>query len=149
MAVEKAPVSLRALVGRINRKLKPQDQMMKRKRGGWRVEAEHRGDPGFYVVDFTRNTVVAEYANPEAWGRDLGCLAPWEEVVRGGKGVVARTAESARQAMLAQGAQLSPLESAMSTAYRRNLTYEGLARPRDQAGDVLWIDFSAGGWRSG
>jgi hypothetical protein len=77
VAAEMAPVSLRALVGRINRKLKSQDQMM-RKRGGWRAEAEHRGDPGFFVVDFMRNMVVAD---PEAWDRELGCLAPWERVV--------------------------------------------------------------------
>jgi hypothetical protein len=79
--MKKVPVSLRALVGRINRKLKPQDQVMKRKRGGWRVEAQYTGDLGFYVLDFMRNWVVDERADPAAYGRELGCFAEWEELI--------------------------------------------------------------------
>lgn len=73
----KVPISLRALTQRINRKLKPDYQQLKTPRGDrlWRDLGQ------FYILDYSRNTITAAHVNPEALGRELGCLQQWEEVV--------------------------------------------------------------------
>src|SRR5262249_26929673 len=70
------PVSLRALIQRINRKLKPQDEMLKTLRG-----ERCRNELGnYYIVDFNRNCILHKWIDPEALGRDLGVLHPWERL---------------------------------------------------------------------
>lgn len=74
-ARQAVPVSLRALVARINRKLAP-DEMLKATRGErWRDEL---GD--FYLVDLDANAVMAKHVDPESYGRKLGVLKAWERL---------------------------------------------------------------------
>ena len=79
-------VLMRALIARINRKLSP-DQELKETRGE-RSRAE-LGD--YYVIDTRMNAVIAKHVLPEAFGRELGCLASWESV---DEWVAERTRES-------------------------------------------------------
>jgi hypothetical protein len=75
----KVPVTLRAVIQRINRKLAQEGragQAFRKYRGG-RSLAD-LGD--YYVVDLDRNTVEAAHLDPEAFGRELGVLENWEEV---------------------------------------------------------------------
>ena len=75
--VKKVPVTMRALIQRINRKLATErGYVLKTTRGGrWRGEL---GD--YYAVDPKRNCVVREYIEPEDLGRELGVLRDWERV---------------------------------------------------------------------
>ncbi len=51
----KVPVSERAVIARINRKLKPEGRQLKTKRGGWRQDVSGP----YYLLDVERNIVVA------------------------------------------------------------------------------------------
>ena len=65
------PVSLRALIARINRALKHEDQMLEITRGErWRAS---QGD--YYIVDTKRNWMLHHHIDPEALGRELKVLA--------------------------------------------------------------------------
>ncbi len=76
MARMKVPVSMRALIQRINRKLKPELEALKITRGNqWRPEL---GD--YYVVDLNRNSIIRKDVDPEKIARELGVLRDWEEV---------------------------------------------------------------------
>ena len=68
------PITERALLQRINRKLVHDDQIMKR--------ARHlNSDLGWiYVVDRQQNAVVAAHCDIEAWGRAMDCLAAYESL---------------------------------------------------------------------
>ena len=73
---EKMPVTTRAVIQRINRRLKPDLEMLKTTRGNrWRQEV---GD--YYVIDFTKNWIIDKHVDPEEMGRELGVLEPWEVV---------------------------------------------------------------------
>jgi hypothetical protein len=68
------PITERALVQRINRKLKGQGEALRTTRG-------RRGDLGdFYVVDLNRNFVVDKHVDLEECGRELGVLKPHERM---------------------------------------------------------------------
>jgi hypothetical protein len=70
------PVTLRAVIQRINRKLRADEQTLKVTRG-----ARWRGDLGdYYIVNANRNHVVATGVDPVELGRELGVLRPWESV---------------------------------------------------------------------
>jgi hypothetical protein len=70
----KVPVSKAALVARINRKLKPDWEMVRATRGErWRPEL---GD--WYAVDLRRNAILATHLDLEEYGRDLGVLREFE-----------------------------------------------------------------------
>jgi hypothetical protein len=72
----KVPVTLRALTQRINRALA--------RRGEKLCAARAESELGwFYVVNVHLGTVEAQHQNPEALGRDLGVLRPWETVAAG------------------------------------------------------------------
>lgn len=73
---EKVPVSERALVQRINRKLKASGQQLKAARGE-RAEAEV-GE--YYVIDTHRNILILKHVNLAALGVELGALADWERL---------------------------------------------------------------------
>ena len=76
MAPVKAPITMRALIQRINRKLAKEDMVLKTLRG---QRYEH--DLGrYYAVNWRTNLVSAQYVDPEQWGRELGVLAAWEVV---------------------------------------------------------------------
>jgi hypothetical protein len=72
-----APVTERALVQRINRRLAKDFETLKAARGGrWRSTT---GD--YYVVDLQRNAIARTNVDPEALGRELGVLHAYERVV--------------------------------------------------------------------
>ncbi len=71
------PVTLRAVVQRINRKLAGGDEKLRKNRGqrDW-------GDLGdYYIINTNRNFLVAGHVDPEAYARELGVLKPWESMV--------------------------------------------------------------------
>jgi hypothetical protein len=71
---QKVPVTERALIQRINRKLHDDDQMVKTTRGG-RAEM----DLGrHYVLNWRINGVVHTNIDLEDLGRELGVLQDWE-----------------------------------------------------------------------
>jgi hypothetical protein len=71
------PVTLSALIARINRALAKDDRTLRKNRHG--PYMERFGD--YYIVDTQRNFVVFENAgSPEELGRELGVLKPWEKV---------------------------------------------------------------------
>jgi hypothetical protein len=77
MAKTLAPVSERALIGRINRRLDRDNKKLFKSRPGSRLEANVGR---FYVVDVWRNTVVDTHVDLESYGRELGVLAEWEQL---------------------------------------------------------------------
>ena len=73
-------VSERALVARINRKLRPDFEALRRCRPDNRAYHE-LGD--YYVVDTYRNAVGRhgmDRAELEVYGRELDCLKQWEKL---------------------------------------------------------------------
>jgi hypothetical protein len=69
---------MRALIQRINRKLKREYRRVcvcRPNSQGW----SDLGD--FYVVDIYRNMIVDSFVDPAAYGRHLGVVQPFEEVV--------------------------------------------------------------------
>jgi hypothetical protein len=73
MEMAKLGVSARAVIQRINRKLKPDDEVLKAGRG--RLAGQ------YYIINFNRNWLVHEDVDLEALGRELGALEPWEKVI--------------------------------------------------------------------
>ena len=74
------PVTERALIQRINRVLKKQDEVLKATRGA-RARQE-LGD--FYILDFNRNRIIEKNVDPEEVGKELKVLLPYERLVREG-----------------------------------------------------------------
>lgn len=79
---QKVPVSERALIQRINRKLKGDDQKLCAARGTWDGPTWHpNSDLGrYYIIDISRNFLVSSNVDLEDYGRELKVLAPWEEL---------------------------------------------------------------------
>ncbi len=83
-AREPYPVSMRALTQRINRRLKRQDQVLKAARG-----ARARVELGDYYIRDSRvpyfevgdSWFIRGHVDPEALGRELGVLQPYEALV--------------------------------------------------------------------
>jgi len=69
------PVTMNALIQRINRAIAPEQQSLRITRDRWRSDL---GD--YYVVDFNRNWIVASHVNPEEVAREMGLLRSWESV---------------------------------------------------------------------
>jgi hypothetical protein len=84
MAEQKALISERALVRRVNRRLKAENHQMKRTRGFWDSNHFHHYEDTnlgrFYVVDLLRNFVVDYHIDLARYARDLGAMAEWEEL---------------------------------------------------------------------
>jgi hypothetical protein len=73
----KVGVTTRALIQRINRKLKPDLEALKVSRG-----ERMRFDLGeYYVIDYRLNAIQRHNVDPEALARELGVLRAWEEEV--------------------------------------------------------------------
>ena len=70
------PVSERALIGRINRRLRHEGRLLRTARGQAVVSSVGR----FYVIDINRNWIVWQNIDLEALGRELGVLQPWERM---------------------------------------------------------------------
>jgi hypothetical protein len=74
---QKVPVSERATIQRINRRLKPDMCALKQTRGE-RARLEV-GD--WHVIDYTHNIIVAQNINLDSYAHEIGALAEHEEVV--------------------------------------------------------------------
>jgi hypothetical protein len=72
---QKIGVTTRALIQRINRKLKYQDEAMRATRG-----ERARQDYGDYFIVSNRNEIVDWHVDPEERARELGVMADWEVV---------------------------------------------------------------------
>lgn len=74
---ERVPISLRALIQRINRRLKHEGRygqgLRKSRSQRWYSDL---GD--YYIVDFDTNFIVAGHVNLEEYGREIGALELWE-----------------------------------------------------------------------
>lgn len=75
---KKVPVTLRALIQRINRKLSADDEALRRARG--HAEAE-LGE--YFIVNVDRNVVVTKNVDPARLAEELGVLAAWERLAEG------------------------------------------------------------------
>jgi hypothetical protein len=70
------PVTMRALVQRINRKLAKDDEQLRKTRGQrWWTDL---GD--YHIVNYNMNALMRGHVDPEALGRELGVLSEWERV---------------------------------------------------------------------
>lgn len=70
------PVTVRALLQRINRTLEADERVVKSSRGA-RAEAELGR---YYVIDRRRNVIVDKAVDLEALGRKLGALQEYEHL---------------------------------------------------------------------
>ena len=77
MAEATVPVTQRALIQRINRALRREDQILRQARG----DRARQDLGGFYVIDVRLNAVVSKDVDLEALARDLGALKGYEHVV--------------------------------------------------------------------
>lgn len=76
--MQKVPVSVRSVIARINRKLKPDLEALKITRGDRMRQTV--GD--YYIIDYRRNFILNTKVDPAEMGRDLGVLKEYEEVVQ-------------------------------------------------------------------
>jgi hypothetical protein len=75
-AASKVPVTMRALLQRINRNLAGQNEVVKAARG-----EQARAELGsFYRVDLDASAVNEKHVDPEKLARKLGVLHPWEQL---------------------------------------------------------------------
>jgi hypothetical protein len=72
------PVTERALIQRINRKLRQDGEVMKVARGA-QAESQHGR---YYTIDLHRNYLIHDHLDPETVGREIGVLAEYEHMVR-------------------------------------------------------------------
>ena len=72
------PVTVAALIKRINRKFKINKVRVTRGRRRCRVSG------AYHLADANTKAVVLTHVKPERWGREMGVLNPWEKVVRSG-----------------------------------------------------------------
>lgn len=76
MATSKVSVSKRALLQRINRVLKKDDEVVRASRG-----ARAKQDLGdFYAINLRRNFLADSNVDLEKLGRKLDVLKPWENL---------------------------------------------------------------------
>jgi hypothetical protein len=76
-------VTKNALIKRLNRKLYPDDRVVRKARG---VAANWKSDP-YYIIDWRRNLVVMQnltLQKLESMAREERCLAEWENVAEDG-----------------------------------------------------------------
>ena len=73
---DKVPVSLGAVLQRINRKLKDDGQKLKPARSVRMMQEVG----AYYVLDTSSNGILHKGVNVEKFAREAGVLEPWEEV---------------------------------------------------------------------
>jgi len=71
-SLPRVPVTLRALLQRINRKIRPGFEIRKASPMAQLEVGE------FFRIDIKRGVVVAKYVKVEAYARELGVLKAWE-----------------------------------------------------------------------
>lgn len=72
-----APVSERAMIGRINRALAKDRRVVKASREG---SSLYNNMGRFYMLDWSTNTVVDWKLDLTAVAKKLGCIAEWEHL---------------------------------------------------------------------
>jgi len=72
-------ITERALLQRINRKLKSEGEQLRTARSQNVETSVGR----YYIVDLERNVIAYQHVDPEALGRKLGAIQPWEELEKG------------------------------------------------------------------
>jgi hypothetical protein len=70
------PVSMRALVQRVNRQLAKKGEQLRAARG----EGARQDVGDFFIISVAENILVRKEVNLEELGRELGVLQPWESV---------------------------------------------------------------------
>jgi hypothetical protein len=73
---KKTPVTARAVIQRINRKLKPDLKALKISR----TEQAQVDCGAYFILDFRKNHLIEHDVDIEAKARELGVLHPWEAV---------------------------------------------------------------------
>ena len=73
---QKVPVTMRAVIQRINRKLAPNMEKLLAARS----ERVRRDLGDYYVVDQRRNFLIHKDVDPETYAREIGVLAEWEKL---------------------------------------------------------------------
>ena len=76
MVETKVPVTMSALCQRINRKLAPQEEVLKKTRGG----AARAQFSDYYTLHWRSNHVRQSHVDPATLAQELGVLGAWETV---------------------------------------------------------------------
>jgi hypothetical protein len=76
MAKQKVLLTERALIQRLNRKLKPEGRQLRTSRTDRMISTVGR----VYAIDTQRNCIDSQDVDIAAWGRELGVLADWEDL---------------------------------------------------------------------
>ena len=72
----RAPVSVWALMQRINRILAPEREKLKRqRRDRWRADLG-----GYYIIDVDSNAILYKHVDREGLGGELDALGEWERL---------------------------------------------------------------------
>jgi hypothetical protein len=79
MANRKVPISHRALIQRINRKLAKDSMILKTARL-YSTGHENTNLGRYYIVDQTKNSLAYSHCDLDYWGKRLEVLAEWEEL---------------------------------------------------------------------
>ncbi|MEP7366188.1 MAG: hypothetical protein ABI972_23265 [Acidobacteriota bacterium] len=80
MANKKVPITHRALIQRINRKL-AQDGMILKTARLYSTGHENTNLGRYYIVDRTKNTLAFSHCDLDYWGKRVGVLAEWEKLL--------------------------------------------------------------------
>ncbi len=75
MGKQRVPITPKALIQRINRKLRADGEVLKRARGHVAITLGE-----YFVVDVTRKFVAHHHVDLAELGRELGVLAEWESL---------------------------------------------------------------------
>ncbi len=76
MSETKVPISERALIARINRKLKPDSERLKKLRGDRGLMDLGR----YYIIDLKNGLLTQANVDLEETARSMGVLQPWERL---------------------------------------------------------------------
>jgi len=120
MAKQRVPVSARAILQRINRKLKPDWKQLKTGRGLLLERTVGR----YYVIDIRRNCVTQQYVDVEDLARELKVLQSWEEL--------RAESEVAGAGKDREGHRMLWEDTTLSRQVRNR------AELRDRSGDRIW-----------
>jgi hypothetical protein len=74
----RVPVSKRAVLARVNRRLRMNGELLKRSRGRYAADI---GD--YYVLDVGRNFIVRKHVDLESLAREIDALADYEQLTDG------------------------------------------------------------------
>ncbi len=72
----KLPITERALVARMNRKLEMMNKMLRKHKPDSRLSETGR----FYIVDLKQGQIERQGSDLESWAREIGCLKDYEQL---------------------------------------------------------------------